>query len=301
MRIDNQDPGSLRDRGRGSGGGGGGGLPAGALFAILRRIGFRGILIVGVVLGGIYFLAPDNIRNAVFGALLGGTPGQSSTAQGEGAVCDQHAQACDFSARVLGSTNDVWNAQFQQGRLPNYGSQPGAYQEPTINVFSQSVSTACGGATSDVGPFYCPADRELYIDPTFYDVMESRLRAPGDFAQAYVIAHEAGHHVQNLIGATQQQVQGETQNQTSVRVELQADCFAGVWGHQERADLQITEEDLREALNAAHAIGDDTLGHSNESQFTHGSSAQRMRWFRRGFDTGDPRQCDTFRVSAAQL
>ncbi|PZO53490.1 MAG: flagellar biosynthesis protein FlgM, partial [Alphaproteobacteria bacterium] len=287
-------------RGRGSGGGGGG-VPATALFAILRRIGFRGILIVGVVLGGIYFLAPDNIRNAVFGALLGGTPGQGSTAQGEGATCEQHAEACDFSARVLGSTNDVWNAQFQQGRLPSYGTQVRAYQEPTINVFSGSVQTACGGATSDVGPFYCPADRELYIDPTFYDVMESRLRAPGDFAQAYVIAHEAGHHVQNLIGATQQQVQGENQNQTSVRVELQADCLAGVWGHQERADLQITEEDLREALNAAHAIGDDTLGQSNESQFTHGSSAQRMRWFRRGFDSGDARQCDTFRVSAAQL
>jgi len=300
MRIENQDPGNLRDRGRGSGGGGGG-VPATALFAILRRIGIRGILIVGVVLGGIYFLAPDNIRNAVFGALLGGTPGQGSTAQGEGTTCEQHAEACDFSARVLGSTNDVWNAQFQQGRLPSYGTQVRAYQEPTINVFSGSVQTACGGATSDVGPFYCPADRELYIDPTFYDVMESRLRAPGDFAQAYVIAHEAGHHVQNLIGATQQQVQGENQNQTSVRIELQADCLAGVWGHQERADLQITEEDLREALNAAHAIGDDTLGQSNESQFTHGSSAQRIRWFRRGFDTGDPRQCDTFRVSAAQL
>lgn len=300
MRIENQDPGNLRDRGRGSGGGGGG-VPATALFAILRRIGFRGILIVGVVLGGIYFLAPENIRNAVFGALLGGTPGQGSAAQGEGTTCEQHAEACDFSARVLGSTNDVWNAQFQQGRLPSYGTQVRAYQEPTINVFSGSVQTACGGATSDVGPFYCPADRELYIDPTFYDVMESRLRAPGDFAQAYVIAHEAGHHVQNLIGATQQQVQGENQNQTSVRVELQADCLAGVWGHQERADLQITEEDLREALNAAHAIGDDTLGQSNESQFTHGSSAQRMRWFRRGFDSGDARQCDTFRVSAAQL
>lgn len=298
MRIENQDPGSLRDRGRGGGGGmGGGGLPGGALFAILRRIGFRGILIVGVVLGGIYFFAPDNIRNAVFGALLGGVPGQSGSAQGEGQACTEHAQACDFSARVLGSTNDVWNAQFQQGRLPNYGRSPGAYEEPVINVFTGSVSTeGCGGATSEVGPFYCPADRQLYIDPTFYDVMESRLRAPGDFAQAYVIAHEAGHHVQNLIGATSQSIPGETQNQQSVRIELQADCLAGVWGHQERADLQITEEDLREALNAAHAIGDDTLGHSDERQFTHGSSAQRIRWFRRGFDSGDARQCDTFAV-----
>lgn len=293
MRIENQDPGSLRDRGRGSGGGGGG-LPGGALFAILRRIGMRGILIVAVV-GGVVWFAFPQFRAPIL-QLLGIGGGGGQVAQGEGAVCDQHAQACDFSARILGSTNDVWNAQFQQGRLPSYGAQVSAYEEPVINVFSQGVSTGCGNATSDVGPFYCPADRQLYIDPTFYDVMESRLRAPGDFAQAYVIAHEAGHHVQNLIGATQQSVQGENQNQTSVRIELQADCLAGVWGHQERADLQITEEDLREALNAAHAIGDDTLGQSDQRQFTHGSSAQRIRWFRRGFDTGDGRQCDTFAV-----
>jgi predicted metalloprotease len=131
--------------------------------------------------------------------------------------------------------------------------------------------------------------------------MQSRLNAPGDFAQAYVIAHEVGHHVQNLIGATQRQVSGESQNQTSVRVELQADCLAGVWGHTARADLAIDDSDLREALNAAHAIGDDTLGHSDERSFTHGSSAQRMRWFRRGFDGGDARQCDTFAVSQGQL
>jgi hypothetical protein len=302
MRIENQDPGNLRDRGRG-GGAVGAGLGAGALFAIVRRIGIRGTLIAIVVLAGIYFFNPFGLRDAVFGALFGGVPGQTQTTEGAGNVCDTHAQACDFSARVLGSTNDVWNAQFAQNRLPNYGQSAGAYQEPTINVFSGGVQTGCGPASSDVGPFYCPADRELYIDPTFYDVMESRLRAPGDFAQAYVIAHEAGHHVQNLIGATQMQVRGETQNQTSVRVELQADCFAGVWGHQERADLQITDDDLREALNAAHAIGDDTLtqGRADSSQFTHGTSEQRMRWFRRGFDSGDPRQCDTFNVAANQL
>jgi uncharacterized protein len=126
--------------------------------------------------------------------------------------------------------------------------------------------------------------------------MEKRLRAPGDFAQAYVIAHEVGHHVQNLIGATSIKVKGETENQNSVRVELQADCLAGVWGHTARASLEINDEDLREALNAAHAIGDDSLGHSNERSYTHGSSAQRQRWFRRGFDSGDPRQCDTFAV-----
>ena len=165
-------------------------------------------------------------------------------------------------------------------------------------MFAQSVSTGCGTATADVGPFYCPADQKLYIDPSFYGVMERRLRAPGDFAQAYVIAHEVGHHVQNLIGATRLSARGETENQNSVRVELQADCLAGVWGHTARASLQITDDDLGEALTAAHAIGDDTLGHSDARKFTHGSSEQRKRWFRRGFDSGDARQCDTFAVQS---
>lgn len=291
---------NFEDRGRGSGGMGGG-VPAGALMAILRRIGLRGILIVGLVLAGIYFFAPPGIKNMVFGALLGGVPGQTQS-QGQGSVCDTEAQACDFSRAILGSTEDVWGAQFQQGRLPNYGRQLGAYRNPTLVVYSGGVATeGCGSASSDVGPFYCPGDQKLYVDPSFYEVMQSRLRAPGDFAQAYVIAHEVGHHVQNLIGATQIQVQGESANQTSVRVELQADCLAGVWGHTARADLAIDESDLREALNAAHAIGDDALGHQDERQFTHGSSAQRMTWFRRGFDSGDARQCDTFNVPANQL
>jgi predicted metalloprotease len=127
--------------------------------------------------------------------------------------------------------------------------------------------------------------------------MEKRLKAPGDFAQAYVIAHEVGHHVQNLIGATSQRVRGESENETSVRVELQADCFAGVWGHTARSSLAITDEDLKEAVNAAHAIGDDTLGNADTDDYTHGTSAQRMRWFRRGFDKGNARECDTFRVA----
>lgn len=295
---------NFEDRGRGSGGMGGGGLPGGVLFALLRRIGLRGIVIVGIVLAGIWFFAPPGIKQMVFGALIGQVPGQTQTT-GEGSVCEsstEAGQACDFSRVVLASTEDVWTQQFAQGRLPNYGRQPGAYQHPTLVVYTGSVNTdGCGGASADVGPFYCPGDRKLYIDPGFYQVMESRLRAPGDFAQAYVIAHEVGHHVQNLIGATQIQVQGESQNQTSVRVELQADCLAGVWGHTARANLAIDEADLREALNAAHAIGDDALGHQNESQFTHGSSAQRMNWFRRGFNSGDARQCDTFNVPANQL
>lgn len=292
---------NFEDRGRGSGGGmGGGGLPGGMLFAILRRIGIRGILIVAV-LGGIVWFGFPQFRAPIM-QLLGIGGGGGEVAQGEGSVCEAEAQACDFSRAVLASTEDVWRQQFSQNRLPNYGSAPGAYVDPTLVVFQGGVATeGCGSASSDVGPFYCPADRNLYIDPGFYAVMESRLRAPGDFAQAYVIAHEVGHHVQNLIGATQRSVQGETQNQTSVRIELQADCLAGVWGHSARATLAIDEADLREALNAAHAIGDDSLGHSDERSFTHGSSAQRMRWFRRGFDSGDARQCDTFAVSQAQL
>jgi predicted metalloprotease len=295
---------NFEDRGRGRGGGGGG-VPSGALFAILRRIGLRGVLIVGVVLLGIYFFAPPNIRNMVFGALLGGVPGQSQTVTTEGSVCDApptNTQACDFSRAILGSTEDVWRAQFQQGRLPNYGVQVAAYQDPTLVVYADAVETGCGVAPSSVGPFYCPTDGNLYIDPSFYDTMATRLNAPGDFAQAYVIAHEVGHHVQSMIGATQQRRPGETENQTSVRVELQADCLAGVWGHTARASLAIDEADLREALNAAHSIGDDTLqrqsqGYVNPNQYSHGTSAQRMAWFRRGFDSGDARQCDTFAVA----
>jgi predicted metalloprotease len=290
---------NFEDRGRGRGGGGGGGLPSGALFAILRRIGLRGILIVAVI-GAVVWFAFPGMRAPLLSLL--GLGGGAAVTQGEGSVCETNAQACDFSRAVLGSTEDVWAAQFSQGRLPNYGAQAGAYQNPTLVVYSGGVGTeGCGNASSDVGPFYCPADRKLYVDPSFYQVMESRLRAPGDFAQAYVIAHEVGHHVQNLIGATQMQVQGESQNQTSVRVELQADCLAGVWGHTARSTLAIDDADLREAVNAAHAIGDDTLGQQNESQFTHGSSAQRITWFRRGFNSGDARQCDTFNVPAAQL
>ncbi|MGQ0533001.1 MAG: KPN_02809 family neutral zinc metallopeptidase [Caulobacteraceae bacterium] len=277
---------------------GGGGLPAGALFAILRRIGLRGILIVAVV-GAVVWFAFPSMRAPILALLgIGGGP----VAQGEGSVCETNAQACDFSRVVLGSTEDVWAAQFQQGRLPNYGQQVGAYQNPTLVVYSGGVATeSCGSASSEVGPFYCPADRKLYVDPSFYQVMESRLHAPGDFAQAYVIAHEVGHHVQNLIGATQVRVPGDTQNQASVRIELQADCLAGVWGHTARSTLAIDDADLREALNAAHAIGDDTLGQSDERQFTHGTSAQRMTWFRRGFNSGDARQCDTLNVPTGQL
>jgi len=293
MRIDNQRRSdNFRDLGRG---GGGGGMGAMAMFGLFRLLGPRGMLIAIVVLAAIYLFNPFGLRDSLLGSVSGGG---SQTASGSTcAASPSNGQACDFSRAILASTEDVWRAQFRDGRVPTYGAQPGAYRDPTLVVYSEAVSTeGCGSASSSVGPFYCPADGRLYIDPSFYQVMQSRLNAPGDFAQAYVIAHEVGHHVQNLIGATRHSIPGETQNQTSVRVELQADCLAGVWGHTARSNLAIDDADLREALQAAHAIGDDTLGQRNERSFTHGSSAQRMRWFRRGFDTGDARQCDTFAV-----
>lgn len=299
---------NFEDRGSGRRGGGGGGTGAASpalLTFVVRRFGLPGVIVAGLGLLGIYFFAPEGIQRAVFSAVLGGSPGGggasgAATAGGD-SVCSassSNAAACDFSRVVLASTEDVWTAQFAQGRLPTYGGAAvGAYPAPTLVVFANGVSTdGCGSASSDSGPFYCPADRRLYIDPSFYDVMARQLRAPGDFAQAYVLAHEVGHHVQNIIGAMRVGVPGETEAQTSVRVELQADCLAGVWGHSARSTLQVSDEDLSEATRAAHAIGDDTLGHRDEATFTHGSSEQRIRWFRRGFQSGDPRQCDTFSV-----
>ena len=291
----------FEDRGTGSGGSGGGGVPIQALLSLLSVLGFRGTLIAGAVLAIGLFVMPAGLRQELLGALTGGGEAALSTPAGN-SVCEAsqaNGTACDFSRVVLASTEDVWTQQFERGALPNYGSVPGAYRHPTLVVYANSVSTGgCGDATSAVGPFYCPGDQKLYIDPSFYTVMERRLHAPGDFAQAYVIAHEVGHHVQNLIGGNRLKIDGETSNQNSVRLELQADCFAGVWGHSARASLQITDDDLSEALNAAHAIGDDTLGQSDARKFTHGSSEQRMRWFRRGFDGGDARQCDTFAVQS---
>jgi uncharacterized protein len=299
MRIEGHRRSSnVEDRGRG--GGGGGGVPIQALSSVVRLLGVKGTLLIGGVLAVVYFVLPSALKQQLLAALSGGSESSGQATSGAGSACQaspSNEKACDFSRVVLASTEDVWTAQFQRGALPRYGNAPSSYQLPTLVVFSDGVSTGgCGNATSAVGPFYCPRDKKLYIDPTFYDVMEKKLRAPGDFAQAYVIAHEVGHHVQNLIGATDVDVKGDTKNQVSVRVELQADCLAGVWGHTARASLQINDEDLAEALNAAHAIGDDSLGHSNERDYTHGSSVQRQRWFRRGFDSGDARQCDTFAV-----
>ena len=206
--------------------------------------------------------------------------------------------ASQFVARVLGSTEDVWNNVF--------GESGGDYREPRLVLFSGATPTACGTGQSAMGPFYCPRDESIYIDLSFYEQLRSRFNAPGDFAQAYVIAHEVGHHVQHLSGATNNEARGDQgASSYSVRLELQADCYAGVWAARADEARQILEQgDVEEALSAASAIGDDALQRQSQGtvvpdSFTHGTSQQRVQWFRRGLETGDPAQCDTF--SAASL
>ena len=206
-----------------------------------------------------------------------------------------------FVAKVLASTETTWDAVFREG-----GAR---YQYPKLVLFSGATPTACGTGQSAMGPFYCPADRKVYIDLAFYRDLKQRFRAPGEFAQAYVIAHEVGHHVQNLLGISekvqraQQGASTARANALSVRLELQADCFAGVWANRADAARQIIEPgEIAQALNAASAIGDDRLQQQTQGRivpesFTHGTSEQRMRWFKRGIDTGDVRQCDTFKAT----
>lgn len=294
---------NFEDRGVGRGGSRrGGGLPIALLSGVVRRLGLKGTLTLVVLAGGVYMFLPQSAQQMLMSQLTGQPATSSSSAQSACELSAGHRNACDFSRVVLASTEAVWAEKFQAAQLPDYGQSVGAYAEPTLVVFSRAVSTGgCGNASSAMGPFYCPADQRLYIDPDFYGVMESKLKAPGDFAQAYVIAHEVGHHVQNLIGSSRLSVRGESKNQVSVRVELQADCLAGVWGRMAQASLSITEDDLAEALMAAHAIGDDALGHTDKSTFSHGSSKQRMRWFKRGFSGGDATACDTFTINQSAL
>jgi len=208
-----------------------------------------------------------------------------------------------FVAKVLGSTEDTWGKIFQ-----NAGQK---YPAPTLVLFRGATPTACGTGQSAMGPFYCPGDQKVYIDLAFYDEMKNRFNAPGDFAQAYVIAHEVGHHIQNLTGVSdkvqqaRQSARSEAQaNQYSVRLELQADCYAGVWAHHADGANRILETgDVEEAMRAAAAIGDDALqkqaqGYAVPDSFTHGTSQQRMRWFNQGLTTGDIRKCDTFSVAS---
>ena len=209
----------------------------------------------------------------------------------------EEEQLADFVSVVLADTEDTWRVIFQ-----NSGRE---YQEPVLVMFSGAVKSACGMADAAIGPFYCPADRKVYIDLAFFDDLKRQHGAPGDFAQAYVIAHEVGHHVQNLLGITNkvrmaQRAAGKAEaNELSVRLELQADCFAGLWGnHADRSRQVLEQGDVEEALNAASAIGDDRLqkkgrGYVVPESFTHGTSRQRVHWFRRGIDSGDPDSCNT--------
>lgn len=203
----------------------------------------------------------------------------------------------EFVSVVLADTEDTWREIFR-----DLGKE---YRDPKLVLFTGAVQSACGSANAAVGPFYCPADQKLYLDLSFFRALRDRLGAPGDFAQAYVIAHEVGHHVQNVLGLGQirQGRQSTGGTSVSVRRELQADCFAGVWAyHAEHARKILEAGDLEEAMRAAAAVGDDRLQRQSQGtvvpdSFTHGTSAQRVRWFRRGFDRGDVAQCDTFRAS----
>jgi len=227
--------------------------------------------------------------------------GQSSGAAPPGATGPGDDSASQFVAAILGSTEETWTAVLQaSGR---------AYREPTLVLFSGAAQSACGLGQAAMGPFYCPGDEKVYIDLSFYEELRNRFQAPGDFAQAYVIAHEVGHHVQQLLGISDQvrglrQRQSEVEaNATSVRVELQADCLAGLWANRaERARPLLESGDVEEALAAASAIGDDRLQQQTQGTvvpetFTHGTSAQRVRWFRRGLEMGTLQACDTFNGS----
>ena len=246
-------------------------------------------------------------------ALMGGDPQkiiqnmpqQPGSAQpaGQRQFSPEEEQLAEFVKRVLGDTEDVWHKLFT-----NMGRE---YREPKLVLFTDQVQSGCGFASAASGPFYCPEDQKVYIDLGFYRELKNRFRAPGDFAQAYVIAHEVGHHVQNLLGVSEQVHRAQARmskteaNDLSVRLELQADFYAGVWAHHAQRVKNILEPgDIEEALNAATKIGDDNIqkqaqGYVVPESFTHGSGEQRVRWFKKGFETGDPKQGDTF--SARQL
>ncbi len=228
--------------------------------------------------------------------------GQINTEQNDYTASAEDEEAADFVKVVLADNEDVWNSVFTSGGLK--------YKEPILVLFRSQVSSACGNASSSSGPFYCSGDQKIYIDLSFYDELKTRFNAPGDFAMAYVVSHEVGHHVQNLLGisdkvhAQRSRLSEEEYNELSVRLELQADFFAGLWAHHADKMKSILDEgDIEEALNAANAIGDDRLqkqsqGYVVPDAFTHGTSEQRMRWFKKGYSTGDIGQGDTFAASS---
>lgn len=282
MRLDDQEESSnVEDRRSGGSGIGGKGIGVGTIVLALVAMYFG--------------VDPAVVLNVGQGLQ------QTETAESQSIPKDDPMAV--FVAKVLGSTEETWGNVFQQS-----GHQ---YPAPKLVLFTGQTSTACGAGQAAMGPFYCPADRKVYIDLSFYQEMKNRFKAPGDFAQAYVIAHEVGHHIQNLMG-TSDQVQRARQsarseaeaNQYSVRLELQADCFAGVWANHADGENRILEAgDVEEAMTAAAAIGDDALqkqaqGYAVPDSFTHGTSQQRMRWFNQGLSTGDVNQCNTFETNA---
>lgn len=305
--------------GGGRGGLGGGGGLAMLLPLLFRTIGMKGIILLAVLYFGLKFFTGFDLINLVNGGgggislpggtsqiqlpgngKLGQTPNSSSMDGGSGAGTDVATTDAGkvFVAKVLGSTEDVWTKIFS-----DMGQQ---YEKPRLELFSGYTQSGCGTAQSAMGPFYCPADHKVYIDLAFYQDMKNKLGAPGDFAQAYVVAHEVGHHVQNLLGIADQVQQARSQasetesNGLSVKMELQADCFAGIWSTEADAQKHILQAgDIDEALNAASQIGDDHLqkqsrGYAQPDSFTHGTSAQRVKWFKAGMAAQSLKDCDTF-------
>lgn len=250
-----------------------------------------GTIVIALIGGAVLGINPLTL----LGMMTGGEPAPQVQNAPAPPANDRMAQ---FVSTVLADTEDVWKVQFQQGGA--------TYVEPKLVLFRGAVRTACGAGQAAMGPFYCPADQKVYIDLSFYETMKSRMGAPGDFAQAYVIAHEVGHHVQHQLGITERVEQARAggnrarANEMSVRLELQADCFAGVWGHHAQNQRQVLEQgDIEEAMNAASKIGDDALQQAAgravvPESFTHGTSEQRQRWFMTGLKTGSVKSCDTF-------
>lgn len=272
--------------------GAGGGSPVGAggvgvLFWLLSRFGFKGLLIGGAILAAAYFFMPS-----------GGGPRAASEPRESAAAPAAQDETAAFVGFVLDDVQSTWQQIFS-----NAGRR---YEPAKLVLFSDATQSGCGFGNAEVGPFYCPRDRRVYIDLDFYRELDRRFGAPGDFAQAYVIAHEIGHHVQTLLGfdaAARQAVSGgASENQVSVRQELQADCYAGIWAHETNRRNILQSGDVDEGLRAAAAIGDDTLqkqagGRVSPESFTHGSAEQRVTWFKRGFESGSLDSCDTQKVA----
>lgn len=282
----NRESDNVEDRRGGGGGGGGGGFGIGG-----KSIGIGGV-IVALIVSYVFGINPSTVLSLMSG---GGVPMQQ---QADGPTSKPEDRMGKFVSVVLADTEDTWGALFRQ--------EGQAYQPPRLVLFENAVGTACGTGQSATGPFYCPGDQKVYLDLGFFQLMQERFRVSGEFAQAYVIAHEVGHHVQKLMGISdqvhnaQQRASQKAGNALSVKLELQADCFAGLWAHHANRSRQILEQgDVEAALKAATAIGDDALQRQSQGQvvpdsFTHGSSEQRVRWFRTGLEGGAIAQCDTF-------